>query len=198
MHCSELSYLELNGNPLGSIGMQELAKVVERSTCIQCISVLGCTVIGNGGTTQLLQALSKNQSVQAIFLPEELCTTAYSHLASRAVWLPDIATDRVVDLSNSFIPMELGKLLQFKYPCKHVCRLTWPAVCGPSALATFPTCYHYDPLLVCTMLSRALSCDNIEVMCSQTLSLCMLVWYGLGMSLTVATTRRLIEVASYV
>ncbi len=112
MHCSELSYLELNGNPLGSIGMQELAKVVEQSTCVECISVLGCTVIGSEGTTKLLQALSRNQSVQTIFLPEELCTTTHSHLATRALWLPNIATEKIVDLSNSFIPMKLGTFLQ--------------------------------------------------------------------------------------
>ncbi len=111
MHCSLLSYLELNGNPLGSIGMQELAKLVEQSTCIECISVLGCTVIESEGTTKLLQALSRNQSVQTIFLPEDLCTTAHSHLATRAVWLPDISTGRIVDLSNNFIPIRLGRLI---------------------------------------------------------------------------------------
>ncbi len=124
MHCSDLSNLELNGNPLGSIGMQELAKVVEQSTCVECISVLGCTVISSEGTTKLLQALSRNQSVQTIFLPEELCTTAPSHLANRALWLPNIAAEKVVDLSNSFIPMKLGKFLQLKNPCKQECRLT--------------------------------------------------------------------------
>ncbi len=124
LQCSELSYLELNGNPLGSIGMQELAKVVKQSTCVECISVLGCTVIGSEGTTKLLQALSRNQSVQTIFLPEEICTTAHSHLANTALWLPNIATEKIVDLSNSFIPMKLGKFLQLKNPCKQVCRVT--------------------------------------------------------------------------
>ncbi len=122
----KLKDLELNGNQFGPVGSQELAKLIKDSTSIENVFVLGCDAIQAEGTTSLLQAMSKNQSVQRMFLPdilEHAATSVFSHLASRVVWLPDICTQTIVDLSGKaftncigmFLVVALGRQLITKF-----------------------------------------------------------------------------------
>ncbi len=111
-YCIKLKNLELNGNQFGPVGSEELAKLIEDSSSIENVFVLGCDAIQAEGTTSLLQALSRNQSVQRMFLPESFehtTTSVFSHLASRVVWLPDICTQNIVDLSGKRFSNSIGK-----------------------------------------------------------------------------------------
>ncbi len=99
-HCLKLKELELNGNPFEPVGSQNLAKLIKGSTSIKNVFVLGCDAMQAEGTTSLLQAVSRNQNV---FLPEvfeQAASPLYGHLATRVVWLPDIFTEKLVDLSG--------------------------------------------------------------------------------------------------
>ncbi len=102
-YCLKLKDLELNGNLFGPFGSQELAKLIMDSTSIESVFAFGCDAMQAEGTTSLLQAMSRNQSVQTMFLPDVLkhvATPVYSHLASRVVWLPNMFTEKIVDLSG--------------------------------------------------------------------------------------------------
>ncbi len=101
-YCLKLKDLELNGNQFGPVGAQELAKLIKDSTYIKNVFLLRCDAMQVEGTTSLLQALSRNQSVQRMFLPDvfEHTTSPVLHLASRVVWLPDTFTEMTVDLSG--------------------------------------------------------------------------------------------------
>ncbi len=115
-YCLKLQDLELNGNQFGPVGSQELAKFIKDSTSIENVFVLGCDAMQTEGTTSLLQAMSRNQSVQRIFLPdvfEHAATPVLSHLASRVVWLPDICTQNIVDLSGKTFTNCISKFILF-------------------------------------------------------------------------------------
>ena len=111
--CPNLKILELSQNLFGPIGGRELAKVIKATSSIESIFVLGCDAMNKDGATSLLQAVAKNQTVQTIFLPEMLesaVTPVPSDVARRIAWLPDVTTNKTVDLSGRKIaPKILGK-----------------------------------------------------------------------------------------
>ncbi len=113
-YCVKLKDLELNGNQFGPVGSEELAKLIDDSTSIENVFVLGCDAMQAEGATSLLQAVSWSLSVQKMFLSdmfEHAATSVYSHLASRVVWLPDICTQNIVDHLGCLMSFPLWGLL---------------------------------------------------------------------------------------
>ncbi len=110
---TKLKEVQLQRNAFGFAGAQELAKAIVSNKCIQSLSLLGCDAMGEEGTTRILQSLTGNSSVQKVFLPdafEHVVTHDHSDLSSRVVWLPDVDTLKVVNLSEKTVDVtRLGK-----------------------------------------------------------------------------------------
>ncbi len=101
-----LKEVQLQRNPFGFAGAQELAKAIESNRCIESLSLLGCNTLGDEGIARILQSLTGNPIVQRMFLPDTLrhvVTQNHSHLSSRVLWLPDVATQKVVNLSEKAV-----------------------------------------------------------------------------------------------
>ncbi len=98
---SRLKELQLQRNIFTHEGAVDLAKVIQGNRSLETISLLGCDAVGKIGTIRLLQSLTTNQTVQKLFLPDafqHVSNSEHSYLASRVVWLPDIATQNIVKL----------------------------------------------------------------------------------------------------
>ncbi len=71
--------------------------------------------MGEEGTTRILQGLTGNPTVQKVFLPDtfqHVVTHDHSDLSGRVVWLPDVATQNVVNLSGKALDVtRLGKCI---------------------------------------------------------------------------------------
>ncbi len=110
-----LKEVQLQRNSFGFTGAQELAEAIKSSRSIQSLSLLGCDTMGEEGTTRILQSLSWNLSVEKVFLPDtfqHVVTHDHSGLSSRVVWLPDVATQKVVNLSEKTVNVtRLGKCI---------------------------------------------------------------------------------------
>ncbi len=111
----KLKEVQLQRNPFGFAGAQEVAKAIKSSRCIKSLSLLGCNTMGEEGTTRILQSLTGNPSVQKVFLPDtfqHVVTHDHSDLSGRVVWLPDVATQNVVNLSGKTLDVtRLGKCI---------------------------------------------------------------------------------------
>ncbi len=115
--CTKLQDLQLQRNRFEHEGALKLAKVVRGNSSIKTISLLGCNAIGEGGVATLLESMSNNRSVRKIFLPDAFeysATSTYSQLATRVVWLPDIASQNVVKLCDTRV--NLNYLSEFLVP----------------------------------------------------------------------------------
>ncbi len=112
---SRLKELQLQRNIFTHKGAIDLAKVIQGNRSLESISLLGCDTVGEAGTIRLLQSLTTNQTVQKLFLPDAFqhaATSEYCYLASRVVWLPDIATQNIVSLYGTRVNVRsLGELL---------------------------------------------------------------------------------------